>query len=418
MVSSYVSTLRGSSRNVRLYLVAAALIGLTTYGGIYATLFNLFLLRLGYGPEFIGLVNAAGSVSWSAFCLVAGWLGGRLGPRRVMVIGLTFLTLGNALLPLAGLVPGSWEQGWLVWINALGAGGMAMYVVAANPFLMAITAVEERSHVYAVASAIGPLAACVGSLLAGVLPGLYAAATGASLTTPAPYRFPLFLAAVLLVPGVLAILRTEVPEPVRAQNPGVAHGVIPWGLIGVLTLALSLQVCAEAATRTFFNVYLDVALSVPTAQIGLLMAVGQMLAVPFALTTPLFVARVGNARTFAWTSLALATVLVPLALVPRLGVAAGAFIAIVALAAMARPAVQVYQMQVVRPAWRDAMAGATAAGSGLMWVLVGLGGGYLITTQGFSSMFLASAVLTGAGTLLFLVHLWSRGPQGDRAPDG
>ena len=66
------------NRDVRLYLVTAGLVGFC-WIGIYLVLFNLYLLRLGYGPEFIGTVNAAGSLAYAVFSLPAGALGGRWG---------------------------------------------------------------------------------------------------------------------------------------------------------------------------------------------------------------------------------------------------------------------------------------------------------------------------------------------------
>jgi len=59
------------SRNARLYLASAALMGFTIFGGIYSLLMNLYLLRLGYGLEFIGVVNAAALLGWAVACLPA-----------------------------------------------------------------------------------------------------------------------------------------------------------------------------------------------------------------------------------------------------------------------------------------------------------------------------------------------------------
>ena len=57
MTGTYLQTLQILNRDVRLYLAATA-----TYGfaqeGIRGVLLNLYLLRLGYGPRFIGLVSA------------------------------------------------------------------------------------------------------------------------------------------------------------------------------------------------------------------------------------------------------------------------------------------------------------------------------------------------------------------------
>jgi hypothetical protein len=76
MVTTYAQKLRLFNRDVRLYMVTWILAGFC-FVGIYMVLFNLYLLRLGYDPEFIGLVNAAGSLAFAILSLPAGALGGR-----------------------------------------------------------------------------------------------------------------------------------------------------------------------------------------------------------------------------------------------------------------------------------------------------------------------------------------------------
>ena len=110
---TYLHILRGFNRDVRLYLITTMLIGLTVDGGVYTVLFNLYLLRLGYGPEFIGLVNGSGMLLFALFCLPAGALSGRLGNRRMMIAGLTLLLIGCGLLPFAEIHTGNWRAGWL-----------------------------------------------------------------------------------------------------------------------------------------------------------------------------------------------------------------------------------------------------------------------------------------------------------------
>src|SRR6266702_1535778 len=47
-------------RNARLYLINNALSGVTT--GILLVLYNLYLISLGYGPDFVGLVLFVGTI--------------------------------------------------------------------------------------------------------------------------------------------------------------------------------------------------------------------------------------------------------------------------------------------------------------------------------------------------------------------
>lgn len=62
-------------------------------------------------------------------------------------------------------------------------------------------------------------------------------------------------------------------------------------------LIILLRTSTEGAGKTFFNVYLDVALQVPTVTIGTVMAFGQLLAIPGALLMPLLAQRWGRERT-------------------------------------------------------------------------------------------------------------------------
>ena len=92
MTTTYLQRLRGFSRDVRLFLVTS-LLTVFCFMGVYLVLFNLYLVRLGYGPEFIGLANAAGLLVYGVSSLAGGEIGRRWGSRRGMIAGLATLAL-------------------------------------------------------------------------------------------------------------------------------------------------------------------------------------------------------------------------------------------------------------------------------------------------------------------------------------
>ena len=150
---------------------SSTLFGFAIFGGIYPILLNLYLLRLGYGPEFIGLLNASGSLCIAIFCIPAGALGSRWGSRQVMIAGLLLLVAGNGLLPLAEFAPAGSRSAWLLATNLLGALGVALYIVNTSPYLMAVTGDAERNHAFSVQAAwepwplflaVSPAACCLG----------------------------------------------------------------------------------------------------------------------------------------------------------------------------------------------------------------------------------------------------------------
>ena len=71
MPDTYLQTVRQFNRNVRLFLLSAALIGFTTSGGVQGVLLNLYLLRLGYGLDFVGQINSIGGLVFALFSLPA-----------------------------------------------------------------------------------------------------------------------------------------------------------------------------------------------------------------------------------------------------------------------------------------------------------------------------------------------------------
>ena len=402
---TYLHVLRDFNRDVRLYLITTMLIGLTVDGGVYTVLFNLYLLRLGYGPEFVGLINGAGMLVFALICLPAGTFGGRWGNRRMMIVGLSLLVIGCGLLPFAESRTENWQAGWLFITWCFAFIGFAMYFVNTAPFAMKIAHQRERNHVFSVQAALWSLAGFAGSLVGGFLPSIFAIYLGVSLDQAAPYRYSLLAASLLLIPSVLAIAATcEGPTQPIKERP-VKGEASPLRLIAFLTLIRLLVVTGVGTLFTFFNVYMDAGLHISTVHIGVLSAIGRLLSIPTALIVPLLTARWGNGHIAAWASLGTAIGMLPLILISHWSAAGLGFIGVLALTSIRYPAFLVYTMEVVSPARRGTMSGAGEMASGLSFSAMALGGGYIIKAFGYHSFFLTGASLTVIGTLSFLVHL-------------
>jgi MFS family permease len=415
VTTAYWQMVRLFSRDMRLFLVTAALVGLA-WDGLRAVLFNLYLLRLGYGPEIIGLISAVGALAFALSCPAAGALGTRWGSRILLIAGTGLLAAGFWLLPLAEFLASPWRTVWVLATNVVSLLGLALYLVNGLPFMMSATRAEERNHAFSVHMALSPLAGFAGSLMAGALPGTFATLLGASLEEAAPYRFPLWLAALLLVPGVLALLPTRSPDEPQAQtsaaDPPVAPaGPIPYILISVIALVTALRFGGRAAVVTFFNVYLDEGLGVSTSLIGVLSAVGQLLSVPAALIAPLLAVRWGNARTIVWGTMGMALGTLPLALIPHWSMAGLGFVSSTALFMATTGPIRVFSQELVAPRWRANMASSFMMGAGLAFSGVSLAGGYAIVTLGYRTLFLIATGLMVAGAILF--WFWFRVPRGE-----
>ena len=402
---TYLHVLRDFNRDVRLYLITTMLIGLTVDGGVYTVLFNLYLLRLGYGPEFVGLINGAGMLVFALICLPAGTFGGRWGNRRMMIVGLSLLVIGCGLLPFAESRTENWQAGWLFITWCFAFIGFAMYFVNTAPFAMKIAHQRERNHVFSVQAALWSLAGFAGSLVGGFLPSIFAIYLGVSLDQAAPYRYSLLVAGLLLIPSVLAIAATHEGPTQPIKERSVKGEASPLRLIAFLTLIRLLVVTGVGTLFTFFNVYMDAGLHISTVHIGMLSAIGRLLSIPTALIVPLLTQRWGNGHIAAWASLGTAIGMLPLILISHWSAAGLGFIGVLALTSIRYPAFLVYTMEVVSPTRRGTMSGAGEMASGLSFSAMALGGGYIIKAFGYRGFFLTGASLTVIGTLSFLVHL-------------
>ncbi len=405
MAITYLHMVRLFSRDLRLFLVTSALVSFA-WDGVRAVLFNLYLLRLGYGPEYVGLINAAGALAFALWCPPAGAMGTRWGSRKMLVTGAGVLTGGFCLLPLAEFLAGDGRTAWLVSMSVVTYLGFALFLVNGLPFMMDTTGTEERTHAFSAHVALMPLAGFVGSLAAGWLPRAFATLQGVSLQEAAPYRVPLWLAALLLVPGVVALLFTRATDDPHAQAsegnaPPVSTASAPYGLVIAIALIMAFRFAGRGTIATFFNVYLDDGLGTSTELIGGLSAIGQLLSVPAALAAPLLVTRWGTPRTIVWGSVGMALCALPLALISHWTAAGLGFVGSSALFSVTVGPIRVFSQELVVPRWRTAMASAFMMGAGLAFAGVSLAGGYAIVTLGYRTLFLVATGLSTFGAVLF-----------------
>lgn len=434
MLTDYLSTIRTFNRNILLYLTATAILGFALDGGVYSVIFNLYLLRLGFGPEFIGQINSAGLTTFALASLPAGALAGRFPARWLMTIGLALMIFGSLALPLAEsfvpLNPAPLLLGAFVVVYF----GMALYFVPAVPFIFDVTKPHERSPAFSAQTALLALSAFIGSLIGGFLPTVFANAMGIDLNAASPYRYTLIVASVVMLPALIAIWCTRVDTsatetesrqepppialPVEATTPlqrrwrGIQASAIT--LVFLLSVVRFFQVASIGAAGTFFNVYMDTELGVPTATIGVVAAIARLVGVPVALLTPLLVMRWGARSTVAFAGIASVISLLPLAFAPMWAVAGMGYIGIIAFASMRYPAFLAYSTEKVPAKWRGTLSGAGETAGGLSFAAMALVGGYVIATQGFSSLFLISAGFTLFGTFLFWA--WFMRPREENTP--
>jgi MFS family permease len=419
---NYLQTVRHIPRDAWKLMLVSLTVGIGFFG-IHMVLFNLYLLRMGYGPEFIGIFNGVALIASAACAIPAGMAGRRWGPRRAMFSGYAIWCTSNVLLPQAELIPEAWRTPWLminfifVWI------GVSFWVVNQPPYMVAITSDEERQHTFAMSRAISRFSAVLGSLIAGFLPVFLATQFDSSLDNPAVYRYTLYIGPVLyliVAPFVWSVRYVEVSH----AEPGAPKAAVPYSLFAAMMLFVILAGAAEAAGETYFNVYMDEALRVSPALIGSLVAVAQLLAGVVVLTAPLLVVRFGAFGTILSACVGMGVSAFVLAVAPSWFGAGLGFAGIAVLASVVFPVRTIFHQEITNPEWRSTMSGnvqLASAGGRAAAVIVG---GFLITRIGYGGMFAAAAITTLGGAAVFWIFFQEYRrrlapvPAADRVPAG
>lgn len=414
MLTGYRQSLRGSHRNVLLLFSVSALLSFSADGGINTVLFNLYILRLGFGPDTVGLINGVATLFWASGSLLAGWLGTVWGLRKTALAGLLLTLVGAVLVPAAGSVPFAQRVAWLALCALVGYIGLSLYFVNALPYLLQVTDVKNRSNIFAAAAAVSATAMVAGGLTGGVLPGLFASALGVTMTSPEPYRWTLALVPLFVFAAVLVFMQTRDPAGHAEQGAAVAEAEAGgtfgamYGTIALLGFVRFLQVAALGGGLTFFNVYMDTELAVTTFWVGVALAGARLAAVPAALLGPAISRRLGLGNTVVVASVLVSLFVLPLALVHTPLAATAGLVGLMVFSNIRYPAFNIYMLEVVPAKLRPMMSGVNEMAAGLSFAVVALVGGVVIVRYGYPIMFLAGGAITLVGSFVFAVVLRRR----------
>lgn len=406
-MSTYIETWRGFNRNIHLFFSAVAIQGFVFFG-IYTLLLNLYLLRLGYGPSFIGLVNAVGPLSLALVSLPVGLISRRIGCRRALLIGFFGVSLGLGMLPLSEFFPEFFQDYWITGSYMLAWLFASFTVVNFSPYLMGATAERERNYAFSIQNALWPVAGFAGNLVGGLLPTVLATLSGTGPDSSIPFRNALLIAAAFNFLTLVAMWKTddvkiEPSDTEDLQETGTrqtSSSHAPIVLIGIIALVWMLRIASEWTMRVYFNVYLDSVLSTPTALIGLLSAAAQLLGI-IALTAPYFMTLLGKRRTILLGLSGAAFSFLPLILFAHWAAVGLGYMMMMAVMALTAPAISVFSQESVLPRWRTTISSAMAMTMGIGIATIAYGGGSIITLLGYRMLFAAGAVFALSAVAVF-----------------
>lgn len=396
--ADYLAAIRLFSRNAKLFLTYSLLAELGS--GIWAVMFNLYLLRVGYPITFVGLFLAIMMTSHGLAALPAGLIADRFGRRRSFFIA-TFISLTAQVSVL--FVDA--ELGILALAGVAGFGE-AFHGVTGAPFMMENSEPKERVHLFSLNAAFLQASRFGGNLVGGFLPLLFAGIVGVPSLDPAAARWALVvgppLTMMALVP--LIFMREKPPEHVPTVRELLDIGHLP-NLSNILKLtALSLMLgTAFGLTIRFFNVFFVDGRGATDGQTGTILGLGAVAGAGAILVSPLVTMQYGKVKGIAYTQMMSVPFLLLMAMVPSLSVVTVFFLVRGAMYSIAAPMRNQLSMELVSGRERGTTAGFTHAA----FDLGGAGGagmaGVLMAGGGFATAFTVAAGLIAVPAVLYYV---------------
>jgi len=406
-IAEYFARVRSFSRNARLYLLVAFLIGYNF--SVFNLMFNLYMKEVGYLEGQIGLINSWRAFGMTLIAIPAAILISRMRLKpNLLVFSILFAVFSFGLI----------ETGNLIAMGAFAAfAGMshAFFRVAAGPFYMRNSTIHERTHLFSFSFAMHILAGIIGSFIAGQSVTFFEGLTDSSALA---YKYTLFVAIGISLLSIIPILM------IKASDPSPEESLLKLSLDQLrrrgkfyfqITFSNFLVGLGAGLIIPFLNLYFRDRFSLSAERISfyyILMSVGM---VAGTLAGPLLTPRLGLIRTIVLTQVVSIPFMLTLAYTNSLYLAVPAFVFRAGLMNMGVPIGNNFGMELSEKQERALVNALLMIAWTSSWMISVALGGYLIERYGYTLVLNISAGLYVLSSLVYY-RFFSRVEQ--RKPSG
>ncbi|HET7034686.1 MAG TPA: MFS transporter [Thermomicrobiaceae bacterium] len=404
-------------REIKLYLSYTLLVNLGI--GVYVLIFNLYLERIGFRPDFIGLFNAVQTVAMGVVALGIGFLINRVGTWRCITYGSLFYLVTSVGVALTG------NPAAILVLGALNGAATAFVTVPTMPFIIEWTPAESRSSVAALCFSLTSLSMMLGSLIGGWSPRLFGLLGGVALDSTLAFRGTLILGIALAALGLppMWLMRAARDRGSRFLGPTAAlppltrdkRRQVRRDLVVFVAVGLCLSLGAGAVVP-FYNVFLS-SVGARPGEIGTIFSLASAVAAVVGLAAPLAARKLGTLPAVLLVRISPAPFFFLLALSPTVGMAALAMSVRATSGNMGWPIDSTYIAEILPP---EARANAFSFRSGawnLGYALASFVAGEVIVSVGYVPTFVAFGITIVASTLGFVLYFRGRSPSAAPADD-
>ena len=386
-------------------------------------MYNLYIVSLGYGPDFIGVVLFVATIGAGIAIFPAGICVDRFSGKSILI-------WSSVLIGVAGIGQILFRQPFSLLASGFIAGvGAAFQLVVNAPFLTANSTLDERPHLFSVNIVLGLVTIVVGKILGGALPIWFRGTAWlmaplpswfalllANQPDPRSYQFALLFAGIIAGPSFIPLffmsndhpshpMGANIPLRERLQQArNVPVSAIIASPVFLLTLVQVLIGLGAGLFVPYANLFFVQHLGASSALFGLIDGGATTLTALMTLVAPLLAVRIGRVNSIVLTELASIPLLVALGLTPLLPLVALFYLSRQPLMDMCMGILQVFSMEAAPRHFRGLANSSYQAGFQVANAITASLGGFIIVQFGYPPLFIGAAICY----LLAILTLWGR----------
>jgi len=368
------------------------------YVGIASVIFNLYIIRLGYNEQFLGLIISVTMIATGLFAFPAAQVCGWMGSKKSLLLSSIVSTIVSFLLYVMT------SRDWLLMLSLLSGTFSTVQVIIAAPFRVENSTAEDRIYLFRFNFALFVVATVLGMAIGGYLPQAWSSIFGVDGGSVLSYRYTLFVSIAVAVASIIPLVLLK--EKKKACAGPLAAGAMLAGLarssVVRRLVAISCLIGLGAGLIVpFFNVYFSKMLSATPGQIGLIFALAQASMAVGAMAVPCMVSRIGKVKTVSLTYLLSIPFLVILAISTNLYIAAAAYILRMLFMNMSVPISNSFSMEIVHSEEMAPVSSLTSMGSYMSIAVSSYVAGVLMSCGSYLLPYIATCLFYLAAAVLY-----------------
>lgn len=413
MFIGYIHKMGSFTLNAKLFLIGSTF--LSTMGGIWGVIFNLYLMDMGFREDFVGYMLSIGGLAMGLGALPAGILCDRIGRRRSLMLAILSAIILNSVQIFT-------LNATILLITSLLRGGIsaALYTVALAPFIVEHSSPEERVYLFSMSSVLMWTFQMLGSIIGGILPGTFAILLKMSTSDFLVSRMTLVCALVFQMAGLVPMYFIKEAIGSSSEQPKTFSfkNIKSKATIAKLAFVTALLGLGSGFIVPLFNVFFVSKLGASKAEIGTIFALGQIGMAAGTLLAPAVAKKLGKVRGIVAVQLLSIPFMLAIVLSPNSASATTPYITRGALMNMAAPLRDSFSMEIVCASERGTTSGLNSMSWEILRAVATAVAGEMMESGNFLSPYLLTTVLYAASSILYLFFFLKTKPVNELEKEG